>query len=697
MSLRSRITQIIIIVVVQSVTLLLLTAVLPGLAIDSFGSALIVAVVFIFAQSLYWWLFVSFFTWLPVWLYPLLTFILSGVVILIVGNFVEGVIVEGLSTGIWISLTMTAVNAILGGLLSLDMDEQFDRSVTRKMVAKREAVDKTDVPGFVFLEIDGLSEKLFRRALDEGHMPTLKRWLDQGTHEVLGWETDFTSQTGSMQPGILLGNNDEIPGFRWWSRQEGKLVASNDPRDAKANEARLSNGNGLLADGGASRGNMYTGDASENLMTFSAVLDRQKGSSPGFYLYLLNPYVIARLLTRFFAEVVKEWWQAWQQKRRKDKYIVSLRSPAYAFFRAFMGPFMQDLVTYTVINDVLRGVPAIYALYAGYDDLGHFAGMQTPEAFEALSETDHYFARIEQALQYAPRPYHLIVLSDHGQSEGPTFEAAHGMSLNDLIQSLVNQDEQVYSVLNTNESWGSINAFLNESVNADTRTAGVLRTMLRSKTTSDDLVGVGPDQNQDKVEQAETEVKDSQVVALASGCTGLIYFTDAEERLTYEEIQVRYPDLILSLVSHPGIGFVLVRSEKDGDMALSKGGIHFLDDDTVEEKDPLEFYGPNAAMHLKRESSFKECPDLIVNTKYDPETGELCGFEDQVSHHGGLGGPQNYAFIYHPVTLPTEGTPVVGATHVYRLLRGWRDAVQGLHASFEGQTTQTDEARGFTG
>jgi len=35
------------------VTLLLLTAVLPGLAIDSFGSALIVALVFIFAQSLY--------------------------------------------------------------------------------------------------------------------------------------------------------------------------------------------------------------------------------------------------------------------------------------------------------------------------------------------------------------------------------------------------------------------------------------------------------------------------------------------------------------------------------------------------------------------------------------------------------------------------------------------------------------------
>ena len=692
MSLRSRITQILIMIVVQSVTLLLLTVVLPGLSIDSFGSALIVALVFIFAQSLYWWLFVSFFAWLPVWLYPLLTFVLSGVVIILVGNFVEGVVIEGLSTGIWISLTMTAVNAILGSLLSIDMDEQFDRNVTRKMVAKREDVVETDVPGFVFLEIDGLSEKLFRRALDEGHFPTLKHWLDEGSHTIQGWETDFTSQTGSMQPGILLGNNDEIPAFRWWSRERGKLVASNDPRDAMVNEARLSNGNGLLADGGASRGNMYSGDAAENMMTFSTILDREKGSGPGFYLYLLSPYVIARIVTRFFVEVVNEWWQAWQQKRRKDKYIVKLRSPAYAFFRAFMGPFMQDLVTYTVINDVLRGVPAIYALYAGYDDLGHFAGMQTPEAFEALKETDHYFARIEQALHNAPRPYHLIVLSDHGQSEGPTFEAAYGMSLNDLIQSLVKGDEQVYAVLNTNESWGSLNAFLNESVNADTRTAGVLRTMLRSKTSEDDLVGVGPDQNQAAVEKGETEAKESQVIALASGCTGLIYFTEAKDRVTYEEIQARYPDLILSLVSHPGIGFVLVRSEKDGDMVLSKGGIYFLDDDTVEEKNPLGVYGPNAAMHLKRESSFKECPDLIVNTQYDPQTEELCGFEDQVSHHGGLGGPQNYAFIFHPTTLPTDKTAIIGATNVYRLLRGWRDAVQGS-ASLD---SQTDEAGGIS-
>lgn len=193
---------------------------------------------------------------------------------------------------------------------------------------------------------------------------------------------DFTSQTSCTKQGFLLGNNDEIPTLHWWSRELGKVVASNDPRDAKANETRLSNGNGLLADGGASRGNMYTGDASEDFMTYSALLDREKGTGPGFYLYLLNPNIITFLITRNLSEVVKEWWQAGQQKRRKDKYIVKQRSLLYVFFRAFMDPFMQSLVTYSVIKDILRRIPAIYALYAGYDQLGYFAGMQIPEAFE---------------------------------------------------------------------------------------------------------------------------------------------------------------------------------------------------------------------------------------------------------------------------------------------------------------------------
>jgi hypothetical protein len=110
---------------------------------------------------------------------------------------------------------------------------------------------------------------------------------------------------------------------------------------------------------------------------------------------------------------------------------------------------------------------------------------------------------------------------------------------------------------------------------------------------------------------------------------------------------------------------------------IGKKGIHFLDDDKVEGEDPLLPFGPNAVRHLKREASFTNSPDILVNSVYDPQTQEMCGFENQVSHHGGLGGPQNYAFVLHPSSLSTGEEPIVTAVGLYRVLRGWRDQIQG--------------------
>jgi hypothetical protein len=158
----------------------------------------------------------------------------------------------------------------------------------------------------------------------------------------------------------------------------------------------------------------------------------------------------------------------------------------------------------------------------------------------------------------------------------------------------------------------------------------------------------------------------------------LIYFTHNKERLTFEEIQQEYPDLLLGLAKHPGIGFVMVKSAENGNMVIGKkGDVHYLDDGKVEGEDPLAPYGPNAARLLKREAGFASCPDLLVNAVYDPKTEEMYGFENQVSHHGAMGGPQNHAFVLHPVSLPAGDEPIVTAVGLYRVMRGWRDQVQG--------------------
>ncbi len=518
-----------------------------------------------------------------------------------VANILPGIEIDSWVTGLRITLWMTIVNGFLSTFLSIDEDAIVDRVVTRRMVKKHGKIETTTEPGFVFLEIDGLGEGQLHKAIDEGFMPNLKGWLDRGSHVITGWETDYSAQTGAMQSGILLGNNNNIPAYRWWDRSEQRIVISGDPRDAIKIEKNLSTGRGLLADGGASRGNMFSGDADESILTMATVLSKERGRGPGFYFYLFSPSILLRLLARFFAECVIEWKDAWLQKRHKDPYRISARKWSYAFLRGFMGPFMQDLATYMVVSDMMRGLSAVYALYPAYDDLSHFAGMHSPEAFKSLHETDRYFARIENALKFSPRPYHIVVLSDHGQTLGITFENAFGITLEKLVQSLLKGEGEVYAAQKTHETWDKLGAVLDESIQDNTRTANLIDNMLKNKKEGD-VVVVGP--------QAEDEkARKSKVVIFGSGGAGLIYFTHSPERMTLEQIQQENNDLLVGLYTHPGVDFVMVKSAEHGNMVIGKGGVYYLDDDKVEGKiNPLAHYGSQRSPPLEERSQFFQLP-----------------------------------------------------------------------------------------
>jgi len=51
---------------------------------------------------------------------------------------------------------------------------------------------------------------------------------------------------------------------------------------------------------------------------------------------------------------------------------------------------------------------------------------------------------------------------------------------------------------------------------------------------------------------------------------------------------------------------------------------------------------------------------------------EGCAFEELISFHGGLGGPQTRPFVLYPPTLPEPSHDLVGASSIHRLLAAWR-------------------------
>ena len=171
-------------------------------------------------------------------------------------------------------------------------------------VARRQGATRTDAPGIIFLEIDGLALPVLRRAMRDGNAPTLARWLAEGTHRLIEWETDLSSQTGASQAGILLGSNDDIPAFRWVEKETGgdDLLGAGRLRGDRAPPRT---GSGLLVDGGASRGNLLSGEADEVILTVSR-MDAEKRANPGYRAFLANGFNVTRELVLFGWEVMLE-------------------------------------------------------------------------------------------------------------------------------------------------------------------------------------------------------------------------------------------------------------------------------------------------------------------------------------------------------------------------------------------------------
>jgi uncharacterized membrane protein YvlD (DUF360 family) len=555
----------------------------------------------------------------------------------------EALHVDGVGTALLVALVASAVSTAIGVVAGID-DDEYTLAIARRIARRTGSPTHTDTPGLLLLEIDGLALPVLRRAIRDGVTPTMARWLDDGSHELVEWETDLSSQTGASQAGILLGSNEDIPAFRWVEKDAGRLVACSDPDDCAEIERRHSGSRDLLADGGASRGNLLSGGADSALLTASRLAEERK-PNPGYRAFLANGTNATRTLVLFGWEVVLELIASARQRRR-DVRPRGHRGGAYPLLRAGMCVFVRDLVAFSVLQDIARGVPVVYATFASYDEVAHHSGLERADTLEALRKLDQRFAMIDRARRYAPRPYDIVVLSDHGQTQGATFRQRNGYGLDDLVERSLSTG-RVDSVDAGDEHDDAVGQAVDEA----TGRRGHRRRRRRDK----------------------RDVGDRDAVVLASGNLGLVYLMEERRRLTMEEIEARHPRLLTALREHPHIGFVLVRADGDGPVALGASGSHRLRDGRVEGDDPLARFSPNAPCHLLRADGFRHAPDLLVNSFYDPATEEGCAFEELISFHGGLGGPQTMPFILHPIRLPVPREPLIGAATINELLRRWRD------------------------
>jgi uncharacterized membrane protein YvlD (DUF360 family) len=647
--------------------LLLLSEVLDGFVLDGAATALAAAAVIGLLNAFVWPLLARLTLPLTVMTLGIAALALNGILITFAVDLLPRAEVATFLDGIVITIVIAALTAAVYSLLAIDEDDTWYRNVVRRQARRRGRVTESEVPGVLFLEIDGLAHDVLMRALQDGSAPTLASWVRGGTHSLQQWETDWSSQTGACQAGLLHGSNDDMPGFRWWEKERGAAIVTNHPRDAEEIERRHSDGRGLLHADGASRANILSGDAPHSMLTMSTALRRRRPIGKDYAAYFARPYAVARTFALSIADIARER-RAARSQVRDDVRPRMHRSRSYVFARAWGTVVQRDLQVATVIGDVLAGRPVIYTTFLAYDEVAHHSGIERHDALAVLHDLDHQIARIAAACSEAPRPYRLVVLSDHGQSQGETFRDRYDQTLEDLVRGACEPDSVVASEAGDDDALSYLSAGLTEVARDDTVAARTVRAVTRDRR-ADGAIALDADARREVQQTHDGELPELSV--MASGCLGLIAFPREPGRLTRERIEALYPALIPALRDHPGIGFILVRSERDGALAIGAGGTRYLADDRVEGEDPLAPFGENAADHLRRTDGFPHCADLMINSTYWEDFGEVAAFEELVGSHGGMGGTQSFPFVLHPSGLGWPATGVVGAEGVHRVFRGW--------------------------
>ncbi|MEW1859987.1 phage holin family protein [Streptomyces sp. NPDC088194] len=652
--------------VVASATLAVLAAVLPDFRLESPGgdsptqiavTAGLGAGAFGVLSALVWPLLVRALLLVPALVLGALVFFLNGSLLLVALSLTphgRGEVTP--ATAVVIAAVMSAASSTTSTALAVRDDAAYGRRLARLAGrGRRHAGDPPlpTTPGTVFLQLDGVGHDVLRDALTSTPpaMPTVASWLG-GTHRLAPWRTDWSSQTGASQLAILHGSNHDVPAFRWYEKETGQVMVCNRPSSAAELERRAvrrTGCGGLLADDGASRGNLFTGGAEQSALVMSVAAQRAKftRSRSGYFAYFSDPANAVRTAWSFAAEVGREIGESTAARLRRDRPRIK-RGGLYPLLRAFATVVERDVAVAAVIGDMLAGRTAVYADLVAYDEVAHHSGPRSRDARKVLARLDRSVRLIADSSRYAPRPYRIVLLSDHGQSAGETFAGAYGTGLRALVRAGC-------GLVDSAAAGGRRGA--RRGGGAEARTAA--RTALRR-----------PERGR-RAEEAECDGPPSEPVVLASGNLGLVAFPDIAGRATLEELERRCPDLLPTLTGHPGIGFVLVRSAARGPVVLGRDGSHELATGRVTGTDPLAPFGPGAAAAVLRADAFPHTADLMVNSACDQRKGTVHAFEEQAGSHGGLGGPQTHPFLLHPVELPLPAGPLVGAEALHHLFHGW--------------------------
>jgi hypothetical protein len=477
----------------------------------------------------------------------------------------------------------------------------------------------------VVLHIDGLGADSLEKALSEGLMPFTKYLMDTEGYTIHRYRCGVPSTTPFAQAGILYGDNSEIPSFRWWDRERQVLVEFGARSTFKKVADKYFQGARPLTAGGACIAACYPAGAAEDfgISYQERSYGEQKGSRSAWRVllpYLANPVHLGDWVLHTVMSV-------WRTVSMYLRARLSGRHPArpYVLSDALEEIFVHHLTRFAVEKAMGEGFTPIYAGFYAFDETGHAFGPADEQSLRILRHVD---GTIEKIAGMRGGRYELVVLSDHGQIETDPFYREDGVRLGELVA-------------------GWMPGF--HIVEMKGRAFGAHRDHARGR-----------------------------IHLTYSGGLGHLYMADEPRRLSFEDLESRFPDLIGNLATHARIALVMARGQ-DGDVFSSADGVHR----GSAVKDLLAVYDDADILYdqLTRLNSFEQAGDLVFFGAF--RGSSQVNFENQAGGHGAFGGEQGHPFVLAKREWAIDTTHVDGAHQLHPILSDLRDRLSGIRTSVE--------------
>ena len=288
------------------------------------------------------------------------------------------------------------------------------------------------------LQIDALSYAELRRAIELGYCPTISQMVREEGYTLRRWFCGLPSATPYCQAGIMYGENEGIPAFRFYDKAERRVITCNAPSGVQYIRDRI-DAPGALA-GGSSYVNLLDGDAETVAFTVATrermSVFRRLGGWRMALLILLHPIRMARMMVQAALEWLREEYERARRASSGGKRTHS--EGLFPFVRILSNVIVRELQTMAILLDVYLGVPIIYSTFMQYDELGHHFG---PSSFQALRDLRRTDARIREIRRMIESLGGAPVR--HGDPVGPRHDAV--VELSRAVRRDARQDGRAHS------------------------------------------------------------------------------------------------------------------------------------------------------------------------------------------------------------------------------------------------------------